>query len=287
MSTRLVNGLIHGQDALPQYAGTRQRVVAAVLHNDAGEAVRIDRTDGSIWTFDEEGQISAGLRESMAEFMELIHDEVSTTGTVVSLQPKLRKKRIAERYRWEPTKTDIERVIKDIWPKARGDRLKEAKGVSKRKPPLTYDAKEAIGKSSENFWKIRYEIDSLKEPSLKGFIYEARDRSEDDPDFQHLYDALAKMGEQRLELLRRRNRGGGVWYALVEVMRASHEGNSFETVHVIHKKCKGRKAAVIAARRLLTENVHLFDDYINLETSVITDLEWKAHHQYVKDDDGD
>jgi hypothetical protein len=274
LSQRLVEGLTHGKDAMPQYAGTRQKVVGAVIHNDDGKPVRIERTYGTIWTFDEDGEIREGLQEALAEIMNSMEDSRSASATVISLRPQLSKKRVAEKFRWEPAAADLDRVIRDIWPKSKADRLKDAKGTSKRKPPLSYDAAEGLRKSSKGFWEIALELDSLKAPSLKGLVFETRKKANAELDYRHLYEALAKMAEDRLELLKRRRTGKGTWYAVIEVMYQRED--YVETVRVIHERCEGRKAAVIAARRLLAGNVHLFDESITLETSVICDLEWEA-----------
>ena len=275
LSQRLVNGLVQSKDSMPQYANLRQKVMGVVLNSQDGKPIEIDRLECSIWTFDEDGEISAGLQDALAEVLNSIHDVPSASATVVSIRPQLHKKRLAEKYRWKPAPEDIDRVSRDIWPKTKADRLKDAKGTSKRKLPLTYDAKHAIGKAAEGFWKIALEIGKLKEPSLKSFISEARQRCADDLDYRHLYDALVKMGDDQLELMRRRNSGKGVWYAFIEILHSRDEGY-LETIRRFHERCEGRKAAVIAARRLLAENASRFDENVSVEASVITDLEWET-----------
>ncbi|KQY12713.1 hypothetical protein ASD31_15945 [Rhizobium sp. Root482] len=274
LSQRLVEGLTHGKDAMPQYAGTRQKIVGALIHNEGGRPVQIEQTYGTIWTFDEAGEIREGLHEALAEIMNAMEETQSSSATVVSLRPQLNKKRLAEKFRWEPTKADIDRVVGDLWPASKADRLKEAKGTSKRKPPLSYDASHALTKVSQGFWEIAREIDRLKEPSLKGFAFESRSKAKEDPEYRHLYEALAKMADDRVELLKRKRSGKGIWYAVIEVM---HQREDYvETVQVIRERCEGRKAAVAAARQLLAKNLHLFDDLVALETRVMTDLEWEV-----------
>jgi hypothetical protein len=273
LSQRLVEGLVHGNDAMPQYANSRQKVMAVLLSNLDGKPVGIDSTYGTIWTFDGGGEISAGLREVMADMVNSINDIATNSDKVVSITPQLNKKRIEEKYRWTPSPADIKRVSKDIWPESKSDRLKDAKGVSQRRPPLTYDAKHAISKATNGFWAILNEVQGLKEPSLKGFVYEARQQSKDDQEYRHMYDALARMGEDQLELLRRQKSGKGVWYALIEFFR-THEDGTIRTIHHVHESCEGRAAAIIATRRLLAEQAHLFGENITLEASVMTDLEW-------------
>jgi hypothetical protein len=259
---------------MPQYANSRQKVMALLLNNVDGKPVEIDSSYGAIWTFDDAGKITAGLQEVMAELMNSIHDMTSTSATVVSIRPQLSKKRIAEKYRWTPSVADIERVSRDIWPKVKADRLKDARGVSQRRPPLTFDAKQAIRRASKSFWETASALQFLKEPSMKGFIFEARQQAQDDPEHRHLYEALAKMGEDQLELMRRQKSGKGVWYAIIEIFQSQEQG-VMESVRVINEKCEGRAAAVVATRRLLAAHANLFGENITLEATVLTDIEWE------------
>ncbi|MCV3734977.1 hypothetical protein OCK02_02080 [Rhizobium sp. TRM96647] len=244
------------------------------MHNEDGKPVQISRVSGTMWTFDEDGEIAEGLSEEVAEVQNSMGGTFAASSKVVSLKPQLSKRRIAEKYRWEPSSADINRIIQDIWPKTKVDRLIEAKGVSRRRPPLTYDAKHAIEKVGSHFWEIVNEIGDLKDPGLKGFVFEARKRSKEELEYRHLYEALANMGQDQLELSARRRSGKGIWYAVVEVLQ---QGERFtETVRVIQERCAGRSAAVAAARRLLSENAHLFDEHTTLEVSIMTDLEWET-----------
>lgn len=169
MSLRLVEGLIFGKDTLPQYAGTRQRVLSATFEFDeAKKPTRILRTEPSVWVFDQDGGIRQGLHEALALAMDILPTP-ARDGTVVELRPRTKKQKLEQEFRWEPGKAEIDRVISDIWPKRKADRLKAAEGVAKRKPPLTYDASRALDEASEGFWKIEHAIERLKEPSLKGF----------------------------------------------------------------------------------------------------------------------
>lgn len=271
LSRRLVEGLTHGNDAMPQYANTRQKVLGAVVDNLDGKPHQIDRTYGAIWTFDSDGEIREGLQESLAEVMNSI-SATDSSATVVSISPRLSKKRHEEKFRWEPSKAHIDAVIRDIWPKAKADRLGEGKGISQKKPTLTSDGRRAIEKASAHFWEIPMELAKLKEPSLKGFVFEAKKRAKEEVEYAPLYGALAQMGENQLELAVRTRSGKGVWYAVVEVL---HQREEFmETVRVIREKCEGRKAAVVAARRLLAENAHLFNENVSIDARVVTDLEW-------------
>lgn len=272
MSRRLVEGLIFGNDSLPQYAGTRQRVLSAMLELDGGKPARIWRTEASIWEFDEEGGIREGLHKALGLAMELMPTSQSDD-TVVELRPHTKKKKLEKEYRWEPQKSDIDRVISDIWPKKKADRLKSVTGLAKRKPPLTWDAKQAINEISSNFWKISHAIEGLKEPSQKSFGCEARERARTDPDFPHLYRALADMSDWCLEVQKRKRTGKGTWYGVVEVM-LWRDGVG-EAAERFFEKHDGRDDAVLAVRRMLAEHAHKFNDYTTVEAELLTDLEWE------------
>ncbi|MBH5392243.1 hypothetical protein [Bradyrhizobium diversitatis] len=55
ISQRVMMGLVRGKDAMPQYAGTRQKLADVILENEAKKPARIERTQGSYLTFDENG----------------------------------------------------------------------------------------------------------------------------------------------------------------------------------------------------------------------------------------
>ncbi|WP_426229349.1 hypothetical protein [Pararhizobium sp. DWP3-4] len=272
LSQRLVEGLVAGTDAMPQYAGTRQKILTARLQLDEGKPLEILDTSGSTWTFDGTGGIREGLHSSFAEVMSSLGVSESSNQTVVDLRPRISKKKIDTEHRWQPSTADIERVIKDIWPKTKADRLHQAAGVSKRRPPLTYDAKHALDEIAGGFWKIENSIDNLKEPSLKGFIFEARTRSSDDPEYGLLYQAVAEMAQERFEILRAQRSDKGVWYALVEVtLWQDHIG---ECVERVFEKCSGKGAAITTARRLLAANANKFSENVTVEAELLTELEW-------------
>ncbi len=106
LAQRLVDGLIQGNDEMPQYADTKQRVTGVVIQNEDGKPTNIDRTYGTIWTFDEDGAIREDLQEAMSEAMSL-SEASSTSEKVVSLRPQLKRKRFDEKYRWEPSSADM------------------------------------------------------------------------------------------------------------------------------------------------------------------------------------
>lgn len=273
LTERVVNGLVHGQDLLPRYEDSRQRVLAVYINTENGQLIDIYKTEGAIWTFDDDGDITEGLRKSLAIVMEsAFQTPESNQQKVVSLDRRRKKKDFIEEFRWTATPADLDIVSRDIWPKSKTDRLKLAEGTSKKKPALTWDAKRALQECGENFGKIPHTISNLKEPSLKAFIHEALARAKTDPDFGPLYRALSEMAQLELDIVRRRRTNKGVWYAVVDIMRwRDHTG---ETVASFHECCKSRTDAEKAARRLLAEHASKFNFDTTVEATIVTDLEW-------------
>jgi hypothetical protein len=51
ISQRLMEGLAHGKDATPQFAGTRQKVANVLVQVADGKPIKIEKADGSFLTF--------------------------------------------------------------------------------------------------------------------------------------------------------------------------------------------------------------------------------------------
>jgi hypothetical protein len=47
LSQRVMQGLVRGQDAMPQFAGTKQKIADVVVEMDKARPVKIARVDGS------------------------------------------------------------------------------------------------------------------------------------------------------------------------------------------------------------------------------------------------
>lgn len=48
ISQRVMTGLIRGEDGMPQYAGTKQKVADVILQNEGKKPIRIERVQGSL-----------------------------------------------------------------------------------------------------------------------------------------------------------------------------------------------------------------------------------------------
>lgn len=278
LSKRLVEGMVRGRDALPDFAGTRQRFLMVILDSENGQPTRIAHTQASIWTFDDEGKVDDALRDAAGQYMAAAHGSAEPEDTVVDLRPRLTKRKLDAHLRWEPSKSDIEIIIADIWPRKGVARLKSAKGVTKKRPPLTWDARQALSEASSVFWKISHAVDGLKIPSLRGLAHEARRiGAQEDRAQKGLYDGLATLADERVELLRQKESSKGIWYAVVDAYDDAADG--IRNVNMLaHERCDGRDAATKAARRLMKENaIHLHPGR-SIEVRIMTELEWE-HEQ--------
>lgn len=272
LSQRLVNNLIRGGDALPQFANTRQRVAGVILSIEGGKPQEIVGIEGTIWKFDDNGRIDHGLSDALALAMDSLPD-FRSGGTVVALQPRRSKKALDNEYRWTPSPAEVDRIVADIWPKRKEDRLKALGGHAQQSPRMTFEAKHVLNQIEPLFWDVARQIEMLKDPSLKALAFQVRQRAISDPDYAPLYRAAAELADHQLELSRRRRTGKGIWYAVVEIM-AWKDGVG-EAVERYFERCSSRAAAVSAARRLMAEHVHKFDAEVTVEAELLTDLEWE------------
>jgi hypothetical protein len=56
-----MEGLCHGQDAMPQFANTKQRVADVVVELENGKPARILQANGSFLDFDDKGKVHESL----------------------------------------------------------------------------------------------------------------------------------------------------------------------------------------------------------------------------------
>lgn len=178
ISHRLMEGLAQGKDAIPQYAGTKQKVANVLVEMNDGKPVRIGRADGSFLTFDENGQVHKDLVASGFAAMETYRaveraDRTASTGTVVDLSPKLNREKWEREYRWTLSKKDLDAIADDIWKRktAASPKVTQAKGVLPKPPTITWEAKQALKDIQTHIWSINGKIETLTEPALKGLIH--------------------------------------------------------------------------------------------------------------------
>jgi hypothetical protein len=99
ISQRVMEGLIHGYDAMPQFAGTKQKVANVIVELEEGKPARITRADGSFLHFDAAGKIHKSLVNSGFEAMETRSKRIKSKSKVVDLSPKLNREKCAIGFR--------------------------------------------------------------------------------------------------------------------------------------------------------------------------------------------
>ena len=123
MSQRLMQGLAHGNDAMPQYAGTKQKAADVTVEVENGKPVRIAKADGNFLTFDKKGQVHrdlvAGGMEAMETFAALERAVRRPSSKVVDLAPKLKREKWERNNRWTLSKQDLDLISDDIWKRKR------------------------------------------------------------------------------------------------------------------------------------------------------------------------
>jgi hypothetical protein len=171
---RIQDALIFGHGGIPEYADTRQQIASVIVENEDGKPVRILDATGSFWTFDAEGKIHKDLVESVFAALDL-HDKAAraSRAKVVDLRPQVKKRQWEADNRWDLSKEDLDRIAADLWPGlACLEEIKTVKGKASKRPPLTYEAKNAISEIDAKLYLIGFEIEKLSEVALKGFAFE-------------------------------------------------------------------------------------------------------------------
>lgn len=272
---RIQDSLVFGHDAIPEYAGTRQRVAQVLVENEHGKPVRILDATGSYWIFDKEGRIDQALQSRLALAMEFAFSEpTNRKGKVVDLRPELKRKKYEEEHFWELTVEDLNRITADLWPNlADAAEVQTVKGKAPKRPPLTHEAKNALSEITSKIGAILRELDDLSEPALKGLIYEANRTARAYSETRHLWGAVALEADKKREIKARHRTGKGVFYAVLHVWhQVSH--NEMREADTVEVKCQSKKAAIEVARRLLAENAHRFSEDVTIGADVISELEW-------------
>jgi hypothetical protein len=275
VSQRVMDGLAHGQDAMPQFAGTKQKIANVIVELEEGKPTRIARADGNFLHFDAAGKVHESLANSGFEAMETFDalersKRIKSKSKVVDLSPKLKREKWERDNRWTLSKQSD-----DIWKRKRAatSKVQQARGVVAKPPPVTFEAKQAIGEIQTHLFGIDRKMEFLTEPALKGLAFEARRLAKNDLD-NAVWLGIADAADRRREILARYRTGSGIWHASVDVIRWDDSRHSGESDSVAHEKCNSKKEAEEAARRLLAENAKYFSAENSVEAHVVCDLEW-------------
>lgn len=270
---RLIDGLTFGKDAVPAYAGSRQRVLEVVIENEAGRPQAIDHANGYYFEFDSDGRIHRGLQRGLAEVMDLGFTP-DDQDNVVTLAGRRAKKQWRDVNRWTPTAEDLDRIVADLMRKPGVKAFESLVGVTAKRAALTYEAKSVIeelaGKVSTLDWRISY----LSEKALPGFIDEARRRAAEEPEEEYFWEAIALAGERHREIKRLHRTGKGTWVAVLQAFY--HDSpHSMTEAFVEHRSCEGELAAIEAMKAMMHEHSGLAGRAISIETRTMTALEWR------------
>ena len=145
-----MDGLCQGRDAMPQFAGTKQKVSNAIIELENGKPARIVRNRGFLLNFDEKGKVQEaswkGALEAEETYDALERSKRVKASKVVDLTPKLICEKWKRENKWTPTKQELDLIADDVFDREKASKapLRSVKGIAEKPPPLTYEAKEAI-----------------------------------------------------------------------------------------------------------------------------------------------
>ncbi|OKO73193.1 hypothetical protein [Bradyrhizobium sp. AS23.2] len=278
ISHRVMDGLVHGYDAMPQFAGTRQKIANVIVELEEGKPARITRVDGSYLHFDAAGKVHESLVNSGFEAMETfdaLERSKRIKSTVVDLSPRLKREKWEREHRWELSKNELDAISADLWKMKRAEVAKvvQARGIKPNAPPLTSEARNAVREIETHIFGVHGKLDHLGEAALKALAFEARSRASKDFN-DAIWLGIAGAADRRREILTRHRTGSGVWYASIDVIRWDRSKRSGETESFVHERCNSKKLAEEAARRLLVENAKYFSAETSVEARVVCELEW-------------
>ena len=160
ISHRLMEGLCHGEDAMPHFADTKQKVANVTIEVEDGKPARIVNATGTYLHFDSKGRVHESLQRSGMEAMEtfdvLERSKRIRPSKVVDLSPKLNREKWERENRWEPLASDLDLISADLWKmkKAAPAQVVQAKGTSPIPPPMTHEAREAIREIQKHVFSI-------------------------------------------------------------------------------------------------------------------------------------
>ncbi len=176
VAQRLADELLFGRDAVPEFAGTRQRLALVVVENQDGRLARILDARGSYWQFDAEDRIDEDLRERWAEHLDTGRAAArAKRSAVIDLLPEIKRREIEARNTWTLTADDLDSIAADLWPGVHGpaDEVSSVKGKAPKKPPLTSEARWALDDIAKHVNAITGKLNGLSERSLKSLAFEA------------------------------------------------------------------------------------------------------------------
>jgi hypothetical protein len=276
IAKRVVDGLVQGIDALPNYASTTQKAAAVTIENDAKGVARIINAVGEFWHFDEVGKINKSLQQAAWVALDrLAPPSSSDQEAVVDLGAKLKQKQWDKEHRWKLSKADLDLIAADLdidgFSNERA-RLRMVRGVAPKRDSLTHEARYAVEEIQSLLITIDSQLEGLSEVALKGLVSEANQRAANRN--EPLWTGIEAAAARKREILARHRTGKGAWYAVIEGLRYDPTSRGREVFTITFEKCSSLKAAEAAARRLLVEKAEHFSKWTGIEPRVYTELEW-------------
>jgi hypothetical protein len=278
ISQRVMEGLCHGEDAMPQFGGTKLRAAVVIIELENGKPARIREAVGTFLDFDKRGKVQESLARAGFEAIEtgeaLERSERAARSKVIELSPKLNREKWKRENRWELSKEQLDLVADDIWKrkKVASSKVAQAKGIAAKHVPLTYEAKEAVREIGAQLYGIDLKLQQLSETALKGFIFEVRTRAAREEN-RPLWLGVAEAADRMREIRARHRTGKGIWYAEIGVTAWDEARNEGRVVLSKEEKCSSKEEAEEAARRLLSEHAKYFSATHSVDASVFCDLE--------------
>ena len=115
ISNRLINGLVSGELSLPEFAGTRQKVLEVFFSYSAKKHL-LSKTRAIIYPFSADGTLDLyPPLEAYAATLEGAHPRKIAVN-VIDIGPTIRSKKWSTVQRWTPSREMIEAIEADIAP---------------------------------------------------------------------------------------------------------------------------------------------------------------------------
>jgi len=285
LSQRVHDGVHFRNDRLPQYAGAKVRMVSVYMPLDDGKPMFIQHIDAEIWHFDETGArldaYGPGYPHPLDWLSEQDRKDAADKPAVVDVTDQIARRRWEEKYRWTPTAADITRVVNVIWPKQAGRPVPtppQVTGTEKRRIPMTNAARRVLSGLWQPVGEITERVGDLNDKDLKAFIAGAREKADPiEPMANAVWLGIVAAAEKQLEIEKARMSSKGIWVASIEAERPSPDYPNVYSVEIVeHRECKGREAAVQAAREMLATHAHLFDTTTEIHARLCPEIEWSS-----------
>ena len=123
--------LIDRKVALPQYAGTKHKVLEVIARWIGGGAYSI-RGQGTVFTFDESGFIERDPAEELVGWAVECAQKKFASGNVVSIEPTLRERRYKSEHLWKPTAAMLRLIETDFQKTHRASSVRRVRVLPRR-----------------------------------------------------------------------------------------------------------------------------------------------------------